>query len=46
MKIGFIRFSKQEQNEALQVNALRAAGCEKWFADNQPSRLCLPFLLL
>lgn len=33
MKIGYIRVSKQEQNEALQVDALQAAGCEKLFVD-------------
>jgi DNA invertase Pin-like site-specific DNA recombinase len=33
MKIGYIRVSKQEQNEALQVDALKEAGCEKVFTD-------------
>src|SRR5258706_15772586 len=33
MKIGYVRVSKQEQNEALQVDALKEAGCEKWFVD-------------
>ena len=33
MKIGYIRVSKQEQNEALQVDALKEAGCEKFFTD-------------
>jgi DNA invertase Pin-like site-specific DNA recombinase len=33
MKIGYIRVSKQEQNEALQRDALQAAGCEKYFSD-------------
>ena len=33
MKIDYIRLSKQEQNEALPVDALQAAGCEKLFAD-------------
>ena len=33
MKIGYVRVSKQEQNEALQIDALKAAGCEKWFVD-------------
>lgn len=33
MKIGYVRISKQEQNEALQIDALKAAGCEKWFID-------------
>jgi hypothetical protein len=32
-QIGYIRVSKQEQNEALQVNALKDAGCEKVFTD-------------
>ncbi|HYT34318.1 MAG TPA: hypothetical protein VEL69_04735 [Ktedonobacteraceae bacterium] len=34
MKIGYVRDSKQEQHEALQVDALKEAGCEKWFLDN------------
>jgi DNA invertase Pin-like site-specific DNA recombinase len=33
MKIGYIRVSKQEQHEALQIDALKEAGCEKWFLD-------------
>src|SRR5439155_22555336 len=33
MKIGYVRISKQEQNEALQIDALKVAGCEKWFVD-------------
>jgi DNA invertase Pin-like site-specific DNA recombinase len=33
MKIGYIRVSKQEQNEALQRDALKEAGCEKFFSD-------------
>jgi DNA invertase Pin-like site-specific DNA recombinase len=33
MKIGYVRVSQQEQNEALQVDALQAAGCEKLFTD-------------
>src|SRR5260370_18381385 len=33
MKVGYIRVSKQEQHEALQLDALRKAGCEKWFLD-------------
>ena len=33
MKIGYIRVSKQEQHEALQIDALQEAGCEKWFLD-------------
>src|SRR6202165_6000617 len=33
MKIGYIRVSKQEQNEALQRDALKEAGCEKHFSD-------------
>ncbi len=34
MKIGYIRVSKQEQNEALQVDALQAAGCENCLPTN------------
>ena len=33
MKIGYVRVSKQEQHEELQIDALKEAGCEKWFAD-------------
>jgi DNA invertase Pin-like site-specific DNA recombinase len=33
MKIGYLRISTQEQNEALQTDALKEAGCEKVFAD-------------
>jgi DNA invertase Pin-like site-specific DNA recombinase len=33
MKIGYIRVSTQEQNEALQIDALKEAGCQKFFID-------------
>src|SRR5713226_9056491 len=33
MKIGYVRVSKHEQNEALQRDALKEAGCEKYFSD-------------
>jgi len=33
MKIGYVRVSKQEQNEALQRDALKEARCEKYFSD-------------
>ena len=33
MKIGYIRVSTQEQNELLQMDALKEAGCEKFFTD-------------
>lgn len=33
MKVGYVRVSKQEQNEALQRDALKEAGCEKYFSD-------------
>jgi DNA invertase Pin-like site-specific DNA recombinase len=33
MKIGYVRVFKQEQHEALQIDALKEAGCEKWFID-------------
>jgi DNA invertase Pin-like site-specific DNA recombinase len=33
MKIGYKRVSKQEQNEALQKDALKDVGCEKYFGD-------------
>src|SRR5512135_3547015 len=33
MKVGYLRVSKQEQNEALQRDTLKEAGCEKYFSD-------------
>ena len=33
MYVGYVRVSKQEQNEALQIDALKKAECEKWFLD-------------
>jgi DNA invertase Pin-like site-specific DNA recombinase len=33
MKIGYVHVSKQEQHEALQIDALKEVGCEKWFVD-------------
>lgn len=33
IKIGYVRVSKQEQHEACQIDALKEAGCEKWFVD-------------
>ena len=33
MKVGYIRVSKHEQNEALQRDALKKAECEKYFSD-------------
>lgn len=33
MKIGYVRVSKLEHNEAIQVDALQTAGCEELFAD-------------
>ncbi len=35
MRVGYIRVSKQEQNEALQVDALREAGYSKTFMDTK-----------
>src|SRR5579859_3404883 len=34
MKIGYVRVSKQEQNEELQTDALREAHCERFFVDH------------
>jgi DNA invertase Pin-like site-specific DNA recombinase len=33
MYVGYVRISKHEQHEALQIDALKKAGCEKWFTD-------------
>jgi len=33
MRIGYIRISKHEQNEALQRDTLQEAQCEKYFSD-------------
>lgn len=33
MKVGYVRVSRHEQNKDLQIDALKAAGCEKWFVD-------------
>jgi DNA invertase Pin-like site-specific DNA recombinase len=33
MKIGYIRVSTQEQNETFQMDALKEAGCERFFTD-------------
>lgn len=33
MKIGYVRVSTQEQHEALQIDALKEAECEKWYID-------------
>jgi len=38
IKIGYVRVSKHEQNEALQIDTLRKAGCEKWFVDKSPGQ--------
>lgn len=39
MKIGYIRVSTQEQNETLQMDALKEAGCEKFFTDKSTGAL-------
>lgn len=48
MKIGYVRIPKQEQYEALQIDALKEAGCEKWLADkitgSKAARNTLAFL--
>ncbi len=33
MKVGYIRISTQDQNQDLQLDALKEAGCEKFFSD-------------
>ena len=39
MKIRYVRVSKQEQNEELQIDALKEAGCDKWFLDKMTGHL-------
>lgn len=34
MKVGYIRVSKHEQNESLQIDALQTAKCERLFSDS------------
>ena len=34
MKVGYVRVSKHEQNEELQLDALRAVNCERLFTDH------------
>ena len=38
VKIGYIRISKHEQNYDLQMDALKAYGCEKYFVDKVSGR--------
>jgi DNA invertase Pin-like site-specific DNA recombinase len=45
MKIGNVRVSKQEQHEALQIDALKEAGCEKWFLDKITDALATSALI-
>jgi DNA invertase Pin-like site-specific DNA recombinase len=37
MLVGYVRVSTQEQDLALQLNALRAAGCEKVYREKASS---------
>jgi len=41
MKIGYTRVSTQEQNEALQRDALQDAGCEKYLVVGHTRRMAL-----
>ena len=34
MLIGYARVSTLDQNEDLQVDALKSAGCERWYVDH------------
>ena len=46
MKYGYARVSTDDQNPALQIAALKKAGCEKIFKDDnyqEPPRSALPF---
>src|SRR5260370_13539272 len=33
MKVGCVRVTKQEEHEAVQIDALKEARCEKWFVE-------------
>ena len=39
LRCGYVRVSKADQNESLQVDALRAAGCERLFTDHASGKL-------
>lgn len=36
MKIGYARMSTKEQSLSMQIDALKKAGCDKIYADNEP----------
>ena len=49
MKIGYVRVSTVDQNEARQVEALKKYGIEKWYSEkvkNRYNTLIVPYQIL
>jgi len=43
MKIGYVRVSTDEQETALQLDALNTEGCERIYSDSNQIRSCQTF---